>query len=603
MKKKIMNTLWLAMALTACTSQDEPMMPDTDSQYITARATFKADAWGSVSTRAIGESDYAGLYLYYVPSDKELPVRDEYDTDAAYEAALEEAYKYVIVPDANASVTNGVLTFNTRGANAEPHLKWQHVNTAAPMHIQLQEYLNEELDHTFLYGESTTMQPNETVDFGTLVYTDAKLTVNLKMSNGQPAQSDDFKVSFSFHEFDDRIYHPAVHGGVYPATDDEEEATISLTATDNTDGIFATGWKLLPQQTLPEVDGASLLTITDTKGTADTADDLTWQIDLAQLSVSGGNSGQKANELVAGQHLTLTLTLSRTTLTLGSIGMVDFAEAATGSYEDDLGAVAKENKYDAATNTYKASTAEGLMEWHRMVTDANNTTTYLKTNLVLTDNITLDGQSNWTAVGRDIENPYTGTIDGGGHTLKGLTINWSSSDCNGLVGCLGSDGAVKNLTLADAKVPGIVCVGGIVGYNNGSVTDCSNSGEVYGTSDNVGGIVGFNFDTVMGCSNTGDVSGNLYVGGITGYNFMDHECIASWTIETNEKDHSTEVTTGKDGVGNNSGAFYACYVFASPSAVTSEAIEAMNAELASYGYQWTAGTDGGWPTLTKMYNP
>ena len=354
---------------------------------------------------------------------------------------------------------------------------------------------------------------------------------------------------------------------------------------------------------LPEVDGASLLTITDTKGTADTADDLTWQIDLAQLSVSGGNSVQKANELVAGQHLTLTLTLSRTTLTLGSIGMVDFAEAATGSYEDDLGAVAKENKYDAATNTYKASTAEGLMEWHRMVTDANNTTTYLKTNLVLTDNITLDGQSNWTAVGRDIENPYTGTIDGGGHTLKGLTIRWSSSDCNGLVGCLGSDGAVKNLTLADAKVPGIVCVGGIVGYNNGSVTDCSNSGEVYGTSDNVGGIVGFNFDTVMGCSNTGDVSGNLYVGGITGYNFMDHECIASWTIETNEKDHSTEVTTGKDGVGNNSGAFYACYVFASPSAVTSEAIEAMNAELASYGYQWTAGTDGGWPTLTKMYNP
>lgn len=626
MKKKIMNTLWLAMALTACTSHDEPMMPDTDSQYITARATFKADAWGSVSTRAIGESDYAHLWLYYVPSDKELPVRDEYDTDAAYEAALEEAYSYVIVPDANASVANGVLTFNTRGANAGSHLKWQHVNTAAPMHIQLQENLNEELAYTFLYGESTTMQPNATVDFGTLVYTDAKLTVNLKMSNGQPAQGDDFKVSFSFHEFDDRIYHPAVHGGVYPARDDEEEATISLTATD-TDGIFATGWKLLPQQTLPEVDGASLLTITDTKGTDDTADDLTWQIDLAQLSVSGGNPGQKANELVAGQHLTLTLTLSGTTLTLGSIGMVDFAEAATGSYEDDLGAVAKENKYDAATNTYKASTAEGLMEWHRMVTDANNTTTYLKTNLVLTDNITLDGESNWTAFGNDYT-PYTGTIDGGGHTLKGLTI-WSYADYQGLVGCLGEGGAVKNLTLADAKVSGAVSVGGIVGYNYfGSVTDCSNSGEVFGSDNvggivginegtvkgcstsasvsgnlNVGGIVGFNYGTVMGCSNTGDVSGNSYVGGITGCNFM-YECIASWTIETNEKDDSTEVTTGKDGVGrNNSGALYACYSFASPSAVTSEAIRAMNAELASYGYQWTAGTDGGWPTLTKMSNP
>lgn len=99
----------------------------------------------------------------------------------------------------------------------------------------------------------------------------------------------------------------------------------------------------------------------------------------------------------------------------------------------------------------------------------------------------------------------------------------------------------------------------------------------------------------------GEVSGNNLVGGIMG--LIMRECIASWTIDTNEKDDTTEVTTGKDGVGFKSGTLNTCYVFASPSAVTSEAIGAMNAKLASYGYQWTAGTDGGWPTLTKMYNP
>ena len=84
-----------------------------------------------------------------------------------------------------------------------------------------------------------------------------------------------------------------------------------------------------------------------------------------------------------------------------------------------------------------------------MVTDATNTTTYMKTNLVLTKNITLpavaEGESNWTAVGNG-DNPYTGTIDGGGFTLSGLTIHQPEADFQGLVGCLGEDGAVKNLT-------------------------------------------------------------------------------------------------------------------------------------------------------------
>ena len=75
--------------------------------------------------------------------------------------------------------------------------------------------------------------------------------------------------------------------------------------------------------------------------------------------------------------------------------------------------------------------------------------------------------------------------------------------------------------------PGSIYVGGVVGMNNGTVTNCYNTGNVSVKSSdisNVGGVVGYNdsSSTVENCYNTGKVSGPnsviSNVGGVVGDN-------------------------------------------------------------------------------------
>ena len=66
-------------------------------------------------------------------------------------------------------------------------------------------------------------------------------------------------------------------------------------------------------------------------------------------------------------------------------------------------------------NTYEVYNADGLLAWNKAV-QGN-----LLLNCTLTDDINLTGKE-WTPIG-DYDNRYTGTFDGGNHTITGLTIN------------------------------------------------------------------------------------------------------------------------------------------------------------------------------------
>ena len=74
------------------------------------------------------------------------------------------------------------------------------------------------------------------------------------------------------------------------------------------------------------------------------------------------------------------------------------------------------------------------------------------------------------------------------------------------------------------EIKGADHVGGIAGLNQwliGGENGSSNSGSVTGTGDYVGGIAGANSNarnTIENCNNSGDVSGASYVGGIAGTN-------------------------------------------------------------------------------------
>ena len=127
----------------------------------------------------------------------------------------------------------------------------------------------------------------------------------------------------------------------------------------------------------------------------------------------------------------------------------------------------------------------------------------------------------WTPIGKYTDDgnnntPYTGTFDGGGHTIKGLYVNLSDVAV-GLFGCL-EDAAVRNLTV-DGYVQGRNAVGGIAGKARAygaapsTVENCRNNCHVvceYGTGSGsflyVGGIVGSAADTTIAdCVNTGVV--------------------------------------------------------------------------------------------------
>jgi hypothetical protein len=112
---------------------------------------------------------------------------------------------------------------------------------------------------------------------------------------------------------------------------------------------------------------------------------------------------------------------------------------------------------------------------------------------------------------------FSGTLDGAGYTITGLHINRSTTDSVGLFGSVADSGRISNVMLSEVVVSGSYRVGGLVGFNNGTVRGVSLTGAVNG-SETVGGIVGDNHGTVREASATGDVNGTTFVGGLVGFN-------------------------------------------------------------------------------------
>ena len=115
---------------------------------------------------------------------------------------------------------------------------------------------------------------------------------------------------------------------------------------------------------------------------------------------------------------------------------------------------------------------------------------------------------------------FAGEFDGNGHVISGLSITRSDSYAfnSGLFGCIAASGTVKNL-----GVKGFNSVksfsGGMVGYNLGKVYDCW--AEVDLTADGcriLGGFVGKNEGTITNCYSLGKATGESSVGSFCGQN-------------------------------------------------------------------------------------
>ena len=134
--------------------------------------------------------------------------------------------------------------------------------------------------------------------------------------------------------------------------------------------------------------------------------------------------------------------------------------------------------------------------------------------------VTLTADLDLTGVAFDGIPSFSGTFDGKGHTILGLSITAEGST-QGLFRYLTDTAQVRNLNVQGRVAPqgSRAQVGGIAGSNAGTISGCTFVGEVSG-GDNVGGLVGIN--TVGGilenCRTEGTIHGSHFVGGLAGKN-------------------------------------------------------------------------------------
>ena len=211
--------------------------------------------------------------------------------------------------------------------------------------------------------------------------------------------------------------------------------------------------------------------------------------------------------LEAGSRYKYTVKVNATGLTLEGCTIGDWADGGGESGAAELGYI-----YDSNTKTYTVYNADGLLAWNEAAQKDRSI------NCTLTADIDLTGKD-WTPIGTNFYNSYTGTFNGGGHTIKGLTVT-TNDQYVGLFGRLGKAGTVKNVVMEGVQITSnhsLGYAGGVAGFSwGGTIENCSVSGSVSGTVS-VGGVVGIQWEaSITGCSSSATVKGMVKVGGVAG---------------------------------------------------------------------------------------
>ena len=239
---------------------------------------------------------------------------------------------------------------------------------------------------------------------------------------------------------------------------------------------------------------------------------------------------QKAAEWKAGEEYTYTVSLA--------------------AAEDPGYTVSEDGK------TYNVTSADGLRNVAKLVNEEGKT----DINITLDTDLTLTGE--WTPIGTESQ-PYTGTFDGGGHTISGLTVT-GSDQWAGLFGYIDKDGTVKNVVLENVQITSdnqYAYVGGVAGDSWGTIENCSVSGSVSGTTF-AGGVVGSQRGgSITGCNSSATVKGVIFAGGIAGETNSGASltgCYATGDV-TVENDGTNNSHAGGVVGYNGGGTLTACY--------------------------------------------
>lgn len=244
-----------------------------------------------------------------------------------------------------------------------------------------------------------------------------------------------------------------------------------------------------------------------------------------------------------------------------------FAANWTGS------AVEPENMKKIDGKAFYVITSAEELAWFATQVNSGKTTinAVLDNDIVFGANTSSVGTYSWTPIGKTLNVAFAGIIDGNDKKIYGLYS--SARDTTGFIGCLGTNGVLKNISflkgsLSSNSVGGIVGYskgtlssvlnesvsiagkasngkGGIVGVNAGTIQSCVNKNAIDGSV--AGGVVGVNSGTLKDCANNGKITGSGYVGGICSKNTGTlNQCVNEGIVSA-----TLNVGTGYVVVGSN----------------------------------------------------
>ena len=293
---------------------------------------------------------------------------------------------------------------------------------------------------------------------------------------------------------------------------------------------------------------------------------------LTGLSTEGGNPAEITpydkgsntyTALVAPQSVAAGTAFITCTFTNGKTFVYKMKNAADwqagGEYTYTVSLAAEKGYIIEDDGSYTVTSADGLMNIAKLVNGGKT-----DINITLTADIDLTGKD-WTPIGTSYSNKYTGTFDGGGHTIKGLTVTTNDGNV-GLFGYLNRAGTVKNVVMEGIQITNNQInggsIGGVVGFSwGGTIENCSVSGSVSGTVY-VGGVVGAQWDgSITGCSSSATVKGMVNVGGVVGQtngNTTLTACYATGNV-TLEIDPKKNIAGGSLVGFNGGSSLLACY--------------------------------------------
>lgn len=193
------------------------------------------------------------------------------------------------------------------------------------------------------------------------------------------------------------------------------------------------------------------------------------------------------------------------------------------------GADTQPSDYNTTEKNMTIETPGNLTWLATQVNGGNNT--FEGWTITLGNNLDMSGVS-FTPIGTSKTKLFNGRFNGNDKTISNLTITGGSSVSNiALFGYTGNEAIIESLTLeSSCSISGKnTIVGGIVGNNNGNISQCINKATVSSTAQYCGGIVGTNKGTVSGCVNYGTISASKDVGGIAGLNSTGSTSIVNCT--------------------------------------------------------------------------